>query len=472
MQTYKIYAAGRFLETGISLKIHRPFDGECFASTYLAGDEELELAIHSGLEAEKPMKELSAFQRHQILNQVGDRMRQSREKLARLLCQESGKPMKYALGEVDRAAMTFQIASEETLRHPNEYLSLDWSLPGVRKEGLVKHFPIGLIAGISPFNFPLNLPAHKIAPALAAGNPILVKPASQTPIALLELAKIIDETDLPKGSLSILPMTRITGMKLVTDPRFKMLSFTGSPDVGWKMKSLAGKKRVVLELGGNAGVLVCRSANLDFATERCITGAFAYSGQVCIHAQRIYVEDAAFQEFSEKFVAKASRLRPGDPLDLQTDISAMIDEENAIRVEAWIEEAVAHGARVLLGGKRTGSFVEPTIITSTTQRMKVCSEEVFGPVVTLESVPDFETGINMINDSEFGLQAGLFTKNIHEMDWAFEHLEVGGVIINDVPTFRVDHMPYGGVKNSGFGREGVKYAMREMMEPRLLVKPF
>jgi glyceraldehyde-3-phosphate dehydrogenase (NADP+) len=335
---------------------------------------------------------------------------------------------------------------------------------------LVRYFPVGVIAGIAPFNFPLNLAAHKIAPAIASGNAIIIKPARSTPLSVLELAKIIDQTDLPKGAFSVLPMDREAGNQLVTDERIQMLSFTGSPNVGWKMKANAGKKKIALELGGNAGVIVSEHADLDLAVKKCLVGGFAYSGQVCIHVQRIMVHEKVFDTFVDKFIAGTQMLTFGAPDNENTDISVMIDEDNARRVEDWVNEAVSEGAKILFGGKRKGSFFEPTIITNTKQNMKVCALEIFGPVVTIEKFPDFPQAIDMINDSEYGLQAGVFTNNIIEMNHSFNELEVGGVIINDVPTFRVDHMPYGEIKNSGFGREGVKYTIQEMMEPRLLVK--
>lgn len=330
--------------------------------------------------------------------------------------------------------------------------------------------PVGLMAGIAPFNFPLNLAVHKIAPAIAAGNPVILKPARSTPLSVLELAKIIDRTSLPKGALSILPMDREAGNQLVTDYRFKMLSFTGSPAVGWKMKREAGRKKVLLELGGNAGVIVGDTADLGKAVPKCVIGGYAYSGQVCIHVQRIYVHEKIFDRFAEMFTERVKKLKSGNPLDPATEISVMIDEENATRVEEWVQESVEEGARVLLGGKKKGTWFEPTVLTKTATSMKVCALEIFGPVVTLEKFSDFEEAVAFINDSRYGLQAGVFTNRLDEMNHAFNHIRVGGVIINDVPTFRVDHMPYGGVKDSGFGREGVKYSIREMMEPRLLVK--
>lgn len=470
METYKIYLAGEFIETTETLEVCNPYSKEIFAQTYLAGEEIINKAILAGLEAEKVMKQLNSWQKYEILMQISNDILRDKKRLAAVLSKESGKPMRYALGEIARAAQTFLVAAEESKRLPKEYLSLDWTVAGQGKEGLVKYFPIGLVAGIAPFNFPLNLAVHKIAPAIASGNPIILKPARSTPLSVLELAKIIAKTSLPNGAVSILPTDRAAGNTLVTDKRIKMLSFTGSPEVGWEMKNNAGKKKLTLELGGNAGVVVTKSADLEKALAKILIGSFAFSGQVCIHVQRIYVEQSVFEEFTSRFVEMVTHLKSGDPIDPATEISVMIDEANAMRVESWVNEALATGAKVLCGGKRLDGYYEPTVITNTESEMKVCSHEIFGPVVTLEAFTDFDRAIDEINDSEYGLQAGIFTNKISEMDYAFDNLEVGGVVINDVPTFRVDHMPYGGVKNSGFGREGLKYAIHEMMEPRLLVK--
>jgi len=401
---------------------------------------------------------------------IANELKKRKLEFAEVLSLESAKPIKYAVGEIDRSIQTFTVAAEEAKRLSAEYMSLDWTPAGEDKKGLVKYFPVGLVAGISPFNFPMNLAVHKIAPAIAAGCPIILKPSSSTPLSTLKLAQIIAQTDLPKGAISILPMDRETGNLLVTDNRFKLLSFTGSPEVGWKMKSQAGKKKVVLELGGNAGVIVTNSADLDLAVQKCLVGGFAYSGQVCIHAQRIYVQEEIFKEFVSKFIPLVQNLKVGDPINSETDISSMIDEQNAIRVEQWVDEAVLDGASVLTGGKRNDSYYSPTILSKTTDEMKICALEVFGPVVTLEPFKSFEEAIDNVNKSDFGLQAGVFTNKIDEMNLAFNKLEVGGVIINDVPTFRVDHMPYGGVKDSGLGREGVKYAIHDMVEAKILVK--
>ncbi len=469
MNTYDIYVGGSFQKTSEILQVANPYTGRAFAETYLAGENELEAAIDRAQSVENTMKSLSSFRRYEILFHVSKELILKKDYLAGVLAQEAGKPMVYAAAEIDRSAQTFLIAAEESKRLPKEYISLDWSSAGVNREGMVKYFPLGLVAGISPFNFPMNLAAHKIAPAIAAGCPIILKPASATPLSTLELARIVDETPLPKGALSIIPMNRTTGEKLVTDERFKLLTFTGSPKVGWQMKREAGKKKVVLELGGNAGVIVTRSADIDFAVKRCLIGGFAYSGQVCIHAQRIFVEKPVFDDFTEKFVEGAKTLKSGDPLHPETQISVMIDEPNARRVESWVTEAVQRGAAILCGGNRKGSFFEPTVLTNTEASMKVNCLEIFGPVVTVEPYTDFEEAIRLVNDTPFGLQAGVFTNRMNDINMAFDRLEVGGVIINDVPTFRVDHMPYGGIKDSGLGREGVKYAICDMMEPKILV---
>ncbi len=471
MEAYKIYCAGDFIETGDKIEVQNPFRQESFAYTWLAGKEELERAINAAQKVEKQMRELPSYQRYEVLLQIAAGLREQLYDFAELLSKESGKPMRYAKGEILRAIQTFTVAAEEAKRLPGEVISLDWTTAGTGKEGIVRYFPVGPVAGISPFNFPMNLAVHKIAPAIAAGCPIVLKPSTNTPLSTLALAKLINETSLPKGAVSILPMTRSTGNQLVTDDRFKLLSFTGSPHVGWMMKAQAGRKKVLLELGGNAGMVVTPTADLELAVQKALVGGFAYSGQVCIHAQRIYVAREIFDDFASRFIEKVKKLKVGDPIDESTEISAMIDENNVIRVENWVKEAVEDGAKILCGGKRQGTYFEPTVLSDTKPKMKVCALEVFGPVVTLEPYSDFESVIAEVNDSEFGLQAGVFTNRIDEMNYAFNNLDVGGVIINDSPIFRVDHMPYGGIKDSGQGREGLKYAIHEMMEPRILVKP-
>ena len=469
-KTFEIYCAGHFITASETLAVYNPYDGSRVATTCLAGDAELEEAVTAAANVAEELRKTPSFKRYDVLKQISEALLAQKQQFANLITLESGKPIRYALGEVDRSIQTFVVAAEESRRLPKEYMSIDWTPAGAGKEGFVKYFPIGIVAGIAPFNFPLNLAVHKIAPAIAAGCPIIIKPSSLTPLSTLMLAQIIDRTALPKGAISILPMNRETGNKLVADERISLLSFTGSPEVGWKMKRDAGKKKVVLELGGNAGVIISHGADLDAAVAKCVVGGFSYSGQVCIHTQRIFVLHELFEEFAGRFVEKVQQLKPGNPLDPQTDMAVMIDLDNAERVENWVIEAVAAGAKILAGGQKDGSFMQPTVLTATREEMRVCSDEVFGPVVVIEPVATFAEAIKQINSGRFGLQAGVFTNSIDEMNQAFDQLQVGGVIINDVPTFRVDHMPYGGIKDSGLGREGVKYAIMEMMEPRLLVK--
>lgn len=470
MLEYPIYVGGEFQASPLLLNVTNPYTNQAFARTYNATEGQYEEAVKRALAVKKQLAEMPAYEKYKALRFVSDTITSQRQHLADILSAESGKPMIYALVEVDRAAQTFLIAAEESKRLPKDYISLDWTKSGAKKEGIIKYFPSGLVAGITPFNYPINLVAHKVAPALAAGCPIVLKPASSVPISSLELAKIIQQTAFPKGSFSVLPMDRKSGNRLVTDERFNVLSFTGSADVGWEMKKNSGKKRVLLELGGNAAVIVTPSADLKDTVAKAVIAGFSYSGQVCIHAQRFFIHEDLFEKFASEFIHKVETLSYGDPKNPSTDISVMIDQANADRVESWVKEAVKQGAKVLCGGNKKGGYYEPTVLTRVKEEMKVCSEEIFGPVVTLDSYTHFEEAIDKVNGTRYGLQAGVFTNSIMEMEMAHNQLEYGGVIINDMPTFRADHMPYGGVKDSGFGREGIRYAILEMMEPRILVK--
>ena len=470
MITQGVCIGGEFRNLPTTIDVISPYDAEKVGVCSLAGANELEESIMLAQACEEQMVNMPSHKREEILNGIASGLLSERDELARVLALEAGKPLKYAFGEVDRAIQTFRVAAEECKRLPAEYLKLDWTPAGEGKEGLVKYFPVGIVAGISPFNFPLNLTSHKIAPAIAAGCPIVLKPARSTPLSALALARIAYKTSLPKGALSVLPMDRNSGNQLVTDSRFSLLTFTGSPEVGWQMKNKAGKKKVVLELGGNAGVIVTETADVDKAVAKCLSGAFAYSGQVCIHTQRIYVHQTIFQNFIQMFSSATNKLVVGNPLEPTTDVSAMIDEGNTQRVQQWVDEAVSNGAKIVAGGRVEGKVFLPTILTNTKASMSVCSQEIFGPVVVVEPYQNFSVAVDAVNNSQFGLQAGVFTNRIDEETLAFNQLKVGGVIINDVPTFRVDHMPYGGIKDSGIGREGVKYAIHDMMEPRLLVR--
>ncbi len=471
LNTYNIYCGGEFVQSENTLEVKNPFDNSIVASTFLADEKILNTVIEKALAVKEELKNLPSYARYEILLYISNKLKSNRKHHAELLSLESGKPMRYALAEIDRSVQTFLIAAEESKRIVKEYISLDWTPAGKDKEGLVKYFPIGLVAGIAPFNFPLNLAVHKLAPAIATGCPIILKSASATPLSTLELAKIIDETELPKGAVSILPMSRATGNLMVSDERFQLLSFTGSPVVGWEMKKQAGKKKIVLELGGNAGVIISSIQDLQDLVKKSVAGGFAYSGQICIHAQRFIVKEDVYDVFVNEFIKQTKILQNGNPLSESTDVSSMIDEENAIRVEQWIEEAIQQGAILLCGGKRNGTFVESTILANCTNKMKVYAEEVFGPVVCIEKYSgDISEAVKKINDTKFGLQCGVFTDSISELDYCFNHIEVGGVIHNNVPTLRFDHMPYGGIKESGLGREGVRYAMMDMLEAKVLVK--
>lgn len=469
-KNYSIYSAGKFITTNQTLEVHNPFDHSLVATTYLADKFVLEESIIKALSVKHQLQELAPQKKHTILRQISNEIYANRKRLAEVLSLESAKPLKYALAEIERSAFTFFIAAEESKKDRSEQLKLNRINDTDQREGIVEYFPVGLVAGIAPFNFPLNLAVHKIAPAIASGCPIILKPASRTPLSCLELAKIIDRTELPKGAVSILPMDRETGNLLVTDERYKLLSFTGSPDIGWKMKAQSGKKKVVLELGGNAATIITPSADLKDALPKSLMGAFAYSGQICIHAQRFIVHSSVYDTFVNELKNITANLKSGNPLDTSTDISNMIDEANAIRVESWINEAIQQGARLIYGGKRNGSYVEPTILTNCNRTMKVYAEEVFGPVICINSYDTIEDAIQQTNNTKFGLQCGVFTNDKSELDKCFKQIEVGGVIHNHVPTLRYDQMPYGGVKDSGLGREGVKYAMHDMLEPKILVK--
>jgi len=370
---------------------------------------------------------------------------------------------------VGRAIFTFTVAAEESTRIYGEYLPLDWQEFTAGRWGIVRRFPLGPIAGITPFNFPLNLVAHKVAPAIAAGCSVVLKPAPQTPLSALLLAETIQEAGWPDGALNVLPLSNDDAGLLVTDERLKMISFTGSAAVGWEIKKRAGKKKVILELGGNAGVIVHGDADLAYAAERCVAGGFTYAGQTCISVQRILVEHSVYGKFTDLLLAGVKKLKTGDPLDDSTDLGPLIRESDAVRASDWIQEAVRGGARLLCGGHRKGPMLEPTVLTATKPEMRVNCQEIFAPVVTVEPYDDFDAALRRLNDSPYGLQAGVFSRDAKLLFRSYEELEVGAVVAGDVTSFRIDHMPYGGIKDSGVGREGLRYAIEEMTEPKLLV---
>jgi len=439
------------------------------ASVFQGRREHAEAAIAAAVKAFGTTRRLPAFERQRVLRRVSENITERKQEFARTMAQEAGKPIKAARTEVERAIFTFNVAAEESTRIYGEYLPLDWQEFTAGRWGIVRRFPLGPIAGITPFNFPLNLVAHKVAPAIAAGCPLVLKPAPQTPLTALLLAEAVQQAGWPDGGLNVLPLANEDAGLLVTDERIKLISFTGSAAVGWQIKKNCGKKKVVLELGGNAGVIVHGDADLAYAADRCVVGGFSYAGQTCISVQRILVERTAFAKFTDLMLEGVKKLKTGDPLDDSTDLGPLIRESDAVRASDWIQEAIRGGARLLCGGQRRGPVLEPTVLSGTRPEMKVNCQEVFAPVVTVEPYDDFNQALKQINNSPYGLQAGLFTRDAKLIFNAYEELEVGGLIAGDVPAFRIDHMPYGGVKDSGLGREGLRYAIEEMTEPKLLV---
>ncbi len=467
---WPVLGAGTWVDTGSTLDVQNPYDGSLVGRTVLGRPADLDEAVAGAVRAAPAIAAMPAFERAAILRRVAARLTADRAAFAQTLALEAGKPIRDAGLEVDRAVLTFSVAADEAVRIGGEYLSMDRAAPGVGRVAMTRRVPIGPVAAISPFNFPMNLAAHKLAPAIAAGNPIVLKPATKTPLSALTLARLLMEAGAPAGSVSVLPLTRELGDRLVTDSRFRLLTFTGSAAVGWDMKARAGRKRVVLELGGNAGVIVDRDADVDFAVSRLVPGGFTYAGQSCISVQRVYVHESRVEELSNKLVDAVSRLVLGHPLDPAADLSSMVDPGEADRVAEWVAAAVQTGARVLTGGRRVGrAGYEPTVLTGVASEAKICAEEAFAPLVGLYPFSDFAGAIDAVNRSRYGLQAGVFTRTLEHAWLAFDRLEVGGVIVNDVPSFRIDHMPYGGVKDSGLGREGPRHAIDDMTELRLLV---
>lgn len=460
---------GEFHIDGRLVEIRSPYDQKVVGTAVFAGPTQVEAAIAAAVRSFEVTRKLPSFERQRVLREISHQISARRDEFARSITLESGKPIRTAHAEVDRAIFTFAVAAEEATRIGGEYLPLDLQESTAGRWGMVRRFPLGPIAAITPFNFPLNLVVHKIAPAIAAGCTVVLKPAPQTPLTALLLAEIVQEAGLPTGALNVLPLSNEDATPLVRDDRLKMLTFTGSSAVGWQLKTQAGKKRVTLELGGNAGVIVHSDADLDYAAERCAIGGFAYSGQSCIAVQRILVQQSVYGSFLEKFLSRVRTFKVGDPLDEATFIGPLIRAQDAVRAQVWVEEAVAGGAKVLCGGGRTGSVMEPTVLTNTRREMLVNCEEVFAPVKTIEPYSEFGEALEAINASPYGLQAGVFTRDAALIFRAYEELQVGGVIVGDAPTFRIDHMPYGGVKDSGLGREGLRYAIEEMTERKLLV---
>jgi len=460
---------GKWIEEGNPVEVRAPYDRSVIAHVFQGRREHAEAAIAAAVKAFGTTRRLPAFERQRVLRRVAQNISERKQDFARTLAQEAGKPIKAARTEVERSIFTFNVAAEESTRIYGEYLPLDWQEFTAGRWGIVRRFPLGPIAGITPFNFPLNLVAHKVAPAIASGCTMVLKPAPQTPLSALLLAEAVQQAGWPDGALNVLPLSNEDAGLLVTDERLKLISFTGSAAVGWQIKKNAGKKKVVLELGGNAGVIVHSDADLAYAADRCVAGGFAYAGQTCISVQRILVERPVCGKFTDLLLAGAKKLKTGDPLEDSTDLGPLIRESDAIRASDWVQEAVRGGARLLYGGQRKGPLLEPTVLTGTRPEMKVNCQEIFAPVVTVEPYDDFNDAVRQINSSPYGLQAGVFTRDAKLLFNAYEELEVGGLMAGDVPSFRIDHMPYGGIKESGLGREGLRYAIEEMTEPKLLV---
>jgi len=469
MTSFPYYLANRPESPNTDLEVTDKYSGEVAYRVAMADVAAIDRAIGAAADAAAPMRRMAPYERQNVLNHCVTRFQARFDELALSLCIEAGKPIKDARGEVSRLIDTFRIAAEESVRMTGEVMNLEIAPRARGYRGMFTRVPIGPCSFISPFNFPLNLAAHKVAPAIAVGCPFVLKPASRTPIGALIIGEVLAETDLPLGAFSILPARRDGADLFTVDDRLKLLSFTGSPGVGWALKARAGRKKVVLELGGNAACVVDKDADLDDAVERLVFGAFYQSGQSCIGVQRIIAHDSIYDAMKERLVAATNRLVAGDPKDEATFIGPMISTAEAERLEAWVQAAVAAGGTLLCGGTRDGAMLTATLLENVPKDQDVCAQEAFGPVAVLSRFDSFDDALRDVNDSAFGLQAGIFTRDLYHMQQAWDELEVGGVIIGDVPSWRVDNMPYGGVKDSGLGREGVRFAMEDMTEIRNLV---
>ena len=466
----KLYINGEWIEGEKMSPLYSPYSKQLIAQIAAASSAQVNEAIAYAEVASEKMRTLTALERAEILFKLSNLLKQHRDEAARIISLESAKPLKYALAEIDRTIETYQFAGEEAKRLVGEMIPMDAAKNGKNRFAYTIAQPLGVIGAITPFNFPQNLVAHKVGPAIAAGNAIVLKPASQTPLSALFLAELVAQTDLPKGAFQVLTGSgKTVGDALVQSEKVQMITFTGSPQVGVAIKQKAGMKRVALELGSNAGLIIDEQTNLETIIPKCVAGAFSNQGQVCISLQRIYVMESIFDEFVSGFIEQAKQLKLGDPLAIETDISAMIHADEQVRAATWVQEAVSSGATVLLGGHQQDDVFQPTVLVNVDAAQKVSCEEVFAPLVIINKIQSIEDGILAMNDSKYGLQAGIFTKDIETAFKASKSLHVGGVIINDIPTYRVDQMPYGGVKLSGTGKEGLKYAIHEMIESKLVV---
>jgi len=468
-ESYPFYLANKPEQPNTDLNVYDKYTGEVATKVAMASPEHIDQAIAAAVKSQPALNAMPAYERQAILHHCVQRFTERSEELAEVLCIEAGKPIKDSRGEVTRLIDTFRLASERSVRFNGEVQNLEISARAKGYRGMFQRVPIGPCSFISPFNFPLNLAAHKVAPALAVGCSFVLKPASLTPIGALIIGEVLAETDLPEGAFSILPCRRDGAELFTTDERLKLLSFTGSPAVGWDLKKKSGKKKVVLELGGNAACVVNNDWDLDDAVERIVFGAFYQSGQSCIGVQRIIVHTDVYDEFKAKLVTRTKALIMGDPKNEDTFIGPMISEGEAERLQNWIDEAAAAGADILCGGQREGTMLPATLLENVPKDLSICTEEAFGPVAVITKFSDFDDALKMVDDSQFGLQAGIFTRDIYKAHKAWDTLEVGGVVIGDVPSYRVDNMPYGGVKESGLGREGIRFAMEDMSEIRNMV---
>jgi acyl-CoA reductase-like NAD-dependent aldehyde dehydrogenase len=466
---YPYFLANKAVFANQDLEVTNKYTGEVATAVAMADAETIDKAIDAAEMSQKILNKMPAYKRQQILEHCVRRFRERFDELAYALCIEAGKPIKDSRGEVTRLIDTFKIAAEESVRINGEVMNLEITERAKGYQGQYKKVPIGPCSFISPFNFPLNLAAHKIAPAIAAGCSFVLKPASRTPVGALIIGEVLAETDLPEGAFSILPCSRDGADLFTTDDRFKLLSFTGSPSVGWELKAKAGKKPVILELGGNAGCIVDHDTDIEDAVERIVFGAYYQSGQSCISVQRIFIHESIYETFKAAYTEKVENLVHGDPLNEDTFIGPMISESEAKRLEGWIQSAVNAGAKLLCGGSRDGLMLQATLLEDVPTNCEMNTEEAFGPVSTIAPFSDFDEALKLVNGSQFGLQAGVFTRDIYKAHKAWDELDVGGVVIGDVPSWRVDNMPYGGVKESGLGREGVKFAIEDMTEIRLMV---
>lgn len=461
--------AGEWRTSDQTLDVKFPWDGSVSGSVYLSTPKDIEDALSAAHRAFAVTRKLPSFKRTEILQNLHRLMKDNFDHLVDVMIMESGKNRKTAVGEATRALQTVLVSSEEARRIEGEVFSIDWTPASKNRQGFTKRVPIGTVLAITPFNYPVNLALHKIGPCIAVGNPFILKPAEKTPLSAVLLAQWILEAGYPPEAFSLIQCYGPQAETMVTDPRVAMVSFTGSAAVGWQIKAKAGQKKVALELGGNAGMIIHNDADLALAVAQAAEGGFANAGQNCISVQRIILHRDIYEAFTDNFIDRVKTLKVGDPRDADTDIGPLITERDALRAESWINEAVSQGATVLYGGQRSGALLRPTVLANTTPSMKVSCEEVFAPVVTLTPYRDWDEAIAIINDSPYGLQAGVFTNDIKRIMDAWDRIDVGGLHVNAVSTFRVDHMPYGGVKASGFGREGVKYTIEEMTELRLMV---